>query len=407
MPPGTKLFDVRVIELSGQAQSAISGAILAGIRAAQSASNQSGSAALGKINPAGSNGAGAGGGIGGGKIGSFITTAASSPIGMLQSLGIAGAAAAAALKTVSLAAPGVVERLNLAFEDTLAVIGQRLAPAFEALGMIIRFIGDVINSILPDASAMREGMGTVRDFLKSLGDAIAPIAKFIQTVLTVALKALGVALQVLMIPINFLVGIIQGLIGSEEKLASSVGAAVRNITFTTSDAFQKAAYTAAYKNSAGGGIEETVGGISKTLSGIGADVKAIAVKIGAVARLPATIQEGIRIGGGDSIAAQAAKDAIVPAEGKGEKGENGGIARGLGFNLGNKTKAPESANSIREMLGLGAGGKGKEPEPKKDDRFTIKQDGNEVTYEGLSPAQQREMLEISKRRFLDGHPRGS
>src|SRR5262245_12484524 len=62
-----------------------------------------------------------------------------------------------AFKAVSLASPGTIQRFNYALQDTIAVFGQRLAPVLE--GVIIpglRLLGDVFNTILPDAKDFKE-----------------------------------------------------------------------------------------------------------------------------------------------------------------------------------------------------------------------------------------------------------
>ncbi len=426
-----KVIDVRVLELSGQAHREISGAIMSGILAAQSAATSAASTALGKVGPGGA-------AKGGGGLGAQILSAISSPAGLLAAsfgkLAIAAGVAALAFKSVSLASPGTMERLNLAFEDTLAVVGQALVPAFEFMTSIIRTVGDVLASILPPASSLREIFQPIAEMFRSLMEALAPIAKFIQTVLTMALKALAIALQVLMLPIQFLVGIIKGLIGEEEKLASSVAAAVRNITFTTSDAFQKAAYTAAYKNSAGTGdgeYQSPLAGISDTLRGIGEDVGTLVrhfVGAGSVLGNLAgfglynkmsdkvnteldRVKKAKTGGSGGSNLQEAMGFKVEGGQGKAQGGNireslglgnGGGIAEALGLNLGNKTKAPESANSIREMLGLGAGGKGKESEKGKDD-----EEPTRIDYAPRTEAEaQREQIDQAKRRFHDGHPGG-
>ncbi len=174
---------------------------------------------------------------------------------------------------------------------------------------------------------------------------------------------------------------------------------MRNITFTTSDAFQKAAYSAAYKNSAGGGIEEKVSGISKTLSDIGDDVRAIAVKIGATIKNVSTAASVVGIGASNSAAAVLAKDRIGSIEAKG--GKDTGYSGSGGF-WGREPIKPQPVSAE----GISRGGK--EPAPKKDEggELTYGEDGAEVTYGGLSLKQQQEMLDISKRRFHDGHPGG-
>src|SRR4051812_11413374 len=100
--------------------------LTANAAAAQQALEAVGNAAAAqgaKIKAMGGGGVNAGAASGGISAGQAIAAGASSPIGGLIQLGVAAGIAAAALKAVSLASPGTIERLNIAFEDTLAVIG--------------------------------------------------------------------------------------------------------------------------------------------------------------------------------------------------------------------------------------------------------------------------------------------
>lgn len=365
MPQTSKVFDMRLMELSGQAHREVSGAIMSGILAAQDASKKT----LQGLNQS---------------IKDKDPKDQNQGLFGLSKAALSAAAGLASFHAVALASPGTMERFQLAINDTTAVVGRVLVPVVEFLTSIIRTVGDVLATILPPASTLREILQPIAQTFRSLMEALAPIITIIKNVLLVALKALAIAVQVVMIPINFLVGIIQGLIGSEEKLASSVGAAARNISFTSSDAAQKQAYAAIYKNSQGGGMEGMVSGISKTLSDIGEDVRAIAEKIGAAARTAATVgRTAVGIG---TLGAS-----------EGIRGVNNAIAGVNKITEAYKGKAPsEAATALGQAA---APGPFKYFFGKKEEEKTEEETG------GANDWMQR-LIDQSKRRFHDGHPGG-
>jgi hypothetical protein len=321
-----------------------------------------------------------GGGI---NTSAVVSQAASGPLGGLVALGVAAGAAAAALKAVSLAQPGVIQRLNIAFEDTLAVVGQALAPAFEALTSIIRTVGDVLATIMPPAGSLREILQPIADTFRELMEALAPVLTIIKDVLVVALKALAVAIQIVLLPFKLLASIISAIFGGEqERLKSSVGAAARNISFTNQESGAKSIYQAAFRSGVGEDKANIPGWLEKIhglLNTISAFVKGIAEKLNVK-----SAAEGIGVGvgglGGVGI------------------GKQGGI-EGM---IDTKATRQAIANEIkRDATGGGLKNIG---DLQKAIDLVLKKEGS--TPENDAIKRQIDDLEMRARRAIDGHPGG-
>lgn len=156
---------------------------------------------------------------------------------------------------IAKASPGSLVRFNLALDDTKAVLGQRLVPVFEILTKALRLFGDFLNSILPDADEFADLLAPINELLDELREALAPVARVIKDVLVFALKQMAEVLKIVIIPFKLLAEFLKGLFGYEEgvdKLKSSQGAAVRNVTFTSAQQHAQSVYAAAFKMGAGG-----------------------------------------------------------------------------------------------------------------------------------------------------------
>ena len=149
---------------------------------------------------------------------------------------------------VGAAAPGTMNRFNIAVEDVSGVIGQRLAPLFEqVLIPAIRLFGDFLQSVLPDAHDFREALAPLGELLDALREALAPVAAVIKDVLVVGLKILGEALKILVAIIKPILEFF-GLLGTDKKLLPSEGAKARPIRFEDPLSAAKSVYQAAYLN---------------------------------------------------------------------------------------------------------------------------------------------------------------
>src|SRR5579885_455223 len=96
-----------------------------------------------------------GGGIGGG-LG--LGLAAASGVVAAATL-LAETITDAALATVGKASPATMARMNMAWDDMLAVIGRALIPVVELLTAGFRLLGDFLASILPPTAEVREALG--------------------------------------------------------------------------------------------------------------------------------------------------------------------------------------------------------------------------------------------------------
>ena len=151
-----------------------------------------------------------------------------------QVIGGFGAAAQAIGLFVSKSNPLMMEKFNLVMNDTLAVVGQRLEPMMEILTEGLKLVGDVLNSILPDASAFKELFGPIKESMDIFRDTMGGIADFIKDTLTIVLKTFGIVLKAVLLPFQAFARMMQALFGWEgagANLKSSTGAAVRNVSF--------------------------------------------------------------------------------------------------------------------------------------------------------------------------------
>ncbi len=180
-------------------------------------------------------------------LGDLLSSAKQAAVGLL------------AFKSVALAAPGTMQRFNIALEDSTAVIGQRLAPVFEQVVIpAVRLFGDFLTSILPSADDFADVLAPVTDFLNELRKALAAVAPVIKDVLVVGLRALGEALKLVLWPIRVLTQFVQEVLGIEGKarLGSSAGAAARTIRFEDPLSAVKSVYQAAFQARGGIGGEK-------------------------------------------------------------------------------------------------------------------------------------------------------
>jgi hypothetical protein len=322
-------LSVKVVDFSSAAVSAIERAIRGAIQAS--------TRGLPGLAPPGGRGAAGGGGRGGGLIGGLLGEAGlgalAGPVGAM--VAAAAAATAAVRGVVALASPGTAERFDLALKDATAVVGQALTPVLEQATSIVRLFGDILATILPSAAEFREALAPISDFLNDLRDALGSIAPVIHEVLVEGLKILGAALRTVILPFRILAKIIEGLFGGAEALKTSMGAAVRNVSFQSAESFAKQVNLAAFKSGIGTGkgpldkIGDTVAQINKTLDDIRDWVKAIGQKY-------TGLKEAV-----STAALKAAAGAVLPG--------TGGAAVDAALNIGRAIEI--------------AGGKGKRTNP--------------------------------------------
>jgi hypothetical protein len=212
---------------------------------------------------------GPGGGGGSGGLGSTLAGAAGGAIGGGLGLGLAAAsgvvAAAtllaetitdAALATVGKASPATMARMNMAWDDMLAVIGRALIPVVELLTAGFRLLGDFLASILPTTAEVREAFGGFYEILGDLRDVLAEIAPILKEAIKWLLQLAGTLISWLAKVITYPVKLLRdaGLVGGAKPLTSSVGAAARPASIQTDAvAFARQTY-ARILSSVGGGL---------------------------------------------------------------------------------------------------------------------------------------------------------
>jgi hypothetical protein len=135
---------------------------------------------------------------GGGALGGAIGTAAFGPLGgaVGSTVGaIPGQALAAIPQLVQAFNPVAVERFNYILKDVTAVIGDRLQPVLETVGVAFRLIGDVLETILPSQAEMAELMKPINEMFHTLREAIAPLAPLFREMASVELQGFVMALD--------------------------------------------------------------------------------------------------------------------------------------------------------------------------------------------------------------------
>lgn len=312
-------------------------------------------------------------------------------IGAIGPAAIAAAGGLAAMHAVSLASPGTMERFQIILNDTIAVIGQSLVPVIEVVGSILRTFGDVLKTVLPPASSLREILKPIGDAFRELAEALAPVFAIMKDVIIVNLKAMGVAIQILLLPIKMLAAVIKALLGEETRLADSRGAAVRNISFTTQEAGLRSVYQAAYRSGTDGEDKHTVPGwlqtINETLNKISGFVKSIADKIGASKE---TIKTAAKWGAFGIVGMGAAWFG-----GGGKKDET---------DQGRKKDSDYIADEIRRRA------KQKEPIGAREKDTLVREMIEAFRREGKdkddAAGEVRRLIEEARRRGIDGHPGG-
>lgn len=149
------------------------------------------------------------------------------------------------------AQPGVVKRFQIALDDTAAVIGHRLVPVVELMTSVVRGIGDLLQTMLPNTKEFRGALAPLAEVWTAVKDALAPVAFLIKYSLIVGLRMLTPQLQLFSVMIQ---GMLAPLINlarlSGLDLETSVGAAARQVKFTNPESYAKEVYAAA----AGSGV---------------------------------------------------------------------------------------------------------------------------------------------------------
>lgn len=256
----------------------------------------------------GGGGFGAGlGGLGGG-LSSLAGVAG--PAGMALTAVAAGITALtkAATSLGGAASPAALQRYELAMQDTSAVLGRIFVPLLEHMGDAMRLVGDVLASVLPSTDEMREAMAPFREALVDMKKIFTDLAPAIRVFLKASLQVAAMFAR-----ITVAIGLFQirtaawlaGLDGTGKELQSSMGAAKRNINFTSAEDYAKQVYKAAF--SAQAGKDPTQAAAEASASHLGN----IAANVGKI--LAAITAGGQAVGQAAGYASTAAGLAVNPA----------------------------------------------------------------------------------------------
>lgn len=191
-------------------------------------------------------GAGAAGAAGamGGLAGAAM--AAAGPIGAVAA--VLGVLKDATISLGGAASPVALQRFQMAVDDTAATLGRIFVPVLELFTDGVRLAGDVLASILPTTSEMREALAPFRDALGDLRDAFATMAPVLRPLIKGLLEIQAVLWKVGVFLMTWPIQLAKllGLIDKDAKLDSSRGAATRPAQIGDISSYINRAYTQAY-----------------------------------------------------------------------------------------------------------------------------------------------------------------
>jgi hypothetical protein len=155
------------------------------------------------------------------------------------------------------ASPSQFKQFQVAVEDVQAVIGDAFLPVLELMRDAVRGIGDVLASILPNASEVRDALSGLRESLGQMWDALrsvmAELGPIIRQFLIANLKILAAALsetarlvRLFADAVNVLAAPLRALLGLPAEARTSMGAAARPADITGIDEYQRRLQLAAY-----------------------------------------------------------------------------------------------------------------------------------------------------------------
>jgi hypothetical protein len=164
--------------------------------------------------------------------------------------------------------PGIFQLWTFAINDLQAVIGHSFTPLLEELTSLVRFFGDLLNTILPSPAEMetllaplKDAFADLKSFFLENADTLRFAAKFtIEAFVDIMYVAVGVfevitepiilaakALELLVDPLQFIIDLGKelGLI-EEDKLKSSIGAAAQPAQFNSLAGYESQLQTSAF-----------------------------------------------------------------------------------------------------------------------------------------------------------------
>jgi hypothetical protein len=163
------------------------------------------------------------------------------------------------------ASPATMTLFTHALEDAQAVVGHAFVPVLELMTDVIRLGADALANFLPSADEVRAAMADVKAAFAELRTELGPLMQefgpFIRQAIVSSIKILGgtmadmarlagiaaKALAWLFSPLRD----ISGMLGMDNSLRSSVGAAARNAQFQSADQYREQLQLGAYSQGQG------------------------------------------------------------------------------------------------------------------------------------------------------------
>jgi hypothetical protein len=128
--------------------------------------------------------------------------------------------------------PGLVEKLELAFENIFAVIGQSLEPVLEAILPLIQKFGDFIATILPSQAAMNDYVEALKPLFDTLTDVMQKLGPYIHVVIEALMQLTSLFEWIRNFIFHELLGAALGVIPDLGGNKSSQGAAFRQASYS-------------------------------------------------------------------------------------------------------------------------------------------------------------------------------
>lgn len=154
--------------------------------------------------------------------------------------------------------PVVYEQLQIALEDTQAVVGGRFLPVMELVRDSVRAFGDVLADVLPTSEQVAEAVQGFRDTMAEWGpnlrQALHDLKPLFDTGLLGSLRTLSTVMRGVAIGVSFLTQSLAGLLHflglpiwqTSPTEGGSVGAAARRATIQGAEGYQNRAIEQAF-----------------------------------------------------------------------------------------------------------------------------------------------------------------
>lgn len=155
---------------------------------------------------------------------------------------------------VGVSSPAAIKRMNDAWDDMYAVIGNRLEPYLNAFTDGLRIMADFLQTILPSQKEVNEVMKEYQPMLRDIRELLGDIAPLIRDELTKVLQGGIIVVRKFSSAVKELIEVLRNIPGAEKYLGkagvhtplqSSIGMAARGGSIVSGDQLAQSAIIAA------------------------------------------------------------------------------------------------------------------------------------------------------------------